>query len=77
MNRPTMPELPAIADLLVEIDAHDWTVIHAAAMGRAADRAQLLSEPYHLLYLFPPLAAIKRDKLDPNGIGFFPGNNVG
>ena len=34
-------------------------------------------QPYHLLYLFPLLAAIKREKLDPNGIAFFPGNNVG
>ena len=34
-------------------------------------------QPYHLLYLFPLLAAIKREQLDPNGIAFFPGNNVG
>jgi radical SAM protein with 4Fe4S-binding SPASM domain len=77
MNRLTMPELPAVADLLTDIGARSWMVILTAAMGRAADRAQLLLEPYHLLYLFPLLAAIKRDKLDPNGIAFFPGNNVG
>jgi radical SAM protein with 4Fe4S-binding SPASM domain len=52
-------------------------VILTAAMGRAADRPSLMLQPYHLLYLFPLLAAIKRDKLDPNGIAFFPGNNVG
>jgi radical SAM protein with 4Fe4S-binding SPASM domain len=46
-------------------------------MGRAADRARLLLEPWHLLHLFPLLTAIKRDKLDPAGIAFFPGNNVG
>jgi radical SAM protein with 4Fe4S-binding SPASM domain len=72
-----MPELPAVADLLVEIGARSWMVILTAAMGRAADRAQLLLEPYHLLYLFPLLAKIKREKLDPNGIAFFPANNVG
>ena len=77
MNRLTMPELPAVADLLVEVGARSWMVILTAAMGHAADRARLLLEPYHLLYLFPLLAAIKRDKLDPNGIAFFPGNNVG
>jgi radical SAM protein with 4Fe4S-binding SPASM domain len=77
MNRLTMPELPAVADLLVEIKARSWMVILTAAMGRAADRSSLLLQPYHLLYLFPLLADIKRERLDPNGIAFFPGNNVG
>ena len=77
MNRLTMPELPAIADLLVEIGARSWMVILTTAMGRAADRPSLLLHPYHLLYLFPLLAGIKREKLDPKGIAFFPGNNVG
>ena len=77
MNRLTMPELPAVADLLVEIGARSWMVILTAAMGRAADRPSLLLQPYHLLYLFPLLAEIKRERLDPNGIAFFPGNNVG
>jgi radical SAM protein with 4Fe4S-binding SPASM domain len=77
MNRLTMPELPGVADLLIEVGARSWMVILTAAMGRAADRPSLLLQPYHLLYLFPLLAAIKREKLDPNGIAFFPGNNVG
>lgn len=77
MNRLTMPELPAVADLLVDMGARSWMVILTAAMGRAADRPSLMLQPYHLLYLFPLLAAIKRERLDPNGIAFFPGNNVG
>jgi radical SAM protein with 4Fe4S-binding SPASM domain len=77
MNRLTMPELPGVADLLLEIGARSWMVILTAAMGRAADRPSLMLQPYHLLYLFPLLATIKREKLDPNGIAFFPGNNVG
>lgn len=77
MNRLTMPELPAVADMLVDIGARSWMVILTAAMGRAADHPSLLLQPYHLLYLFPLLADIKREKLDPNGIAFFPGNNVG
>ena len=76
MNRLTMPELPAVADLLVDIGARSWMVILTAAMGRATVRPLLL-HPFHLLYLFPLLADIKREKLDPNGIAFFPGNNVG
>src|SRR5581483_12300324 len=77
MNRLTMPELPAVADLLADIGARSWMVILTAAMGRAADHASLLLQPYHLLYLFPLLAEIKRERLDPNGIALFPGNNVG
>jgi len=49
MNRLTMPELPAVADLLVEIGARSWMVILTTAMGRAADRPSLLLHPYHLL----------------------------
>src|SRR5262249_28666589 len=77
MNLLTMPELPSVADLLVSVGARSWMVILTAAMGRAADRPSLLLQPYHLLYLFPLLAAIKRERLDPHGIAFFPGNNVG
>jgi radical SAM protein with 4Fe4S-binding SPASM domain len=77
INRLTMPELPGVADLLMEIGARSWMVSLTAAMGNAADRPSLMLQPYHLLYLFPLLATIKREKLDPNGIAFFPGNNVG
>jgi radical SAM protein with 4Fe4S-binding SPASM domain len=76
-NRLSMPELPAVADLLSDIGATSWMPILTAPMGRAADRPSLMLQPYHLLYLFPLLAAIKRDKLDPNGIALFPGNNIG
>lgn len=72
-----MPELPAIADLLIEIGARSWMVFLTGAMGRAADIPKLILQPYHLLQLFPLLIKIKRERLDPNGIAFFPGNNIG
>lgn len=77
INRLTMPELPGVADLAAEAGARSWMVILTAAMGRAADRRGLMLQPYHLLHLFPLLAAIKRERLDPKGIAFFPANNVG
>jgi radical SAM protein with 4Fe4S-binding SPASM domain len=76
-NRLSMPELPAVADVLSDIGARSWMPILTGPMGRAADCPSLMLQPYHLLYLFPLLAAIKRDKLDPNGIALFPGNNIG
>ena len=45
MNRLTMPELPAVADLLVDIGARSWMVILTAAMGRAADRPRCFCIP--------------------------------
>ena len=77
INRLTMPELPAVADLLVAQRIGSWMVQLTVPMGRAADRPGLLLQPYHLLDLFPLLEWIKRESLDPNGIGFFPGNNIG
>jgi radical SAM protein with 4Fe4S-binding SPASM domain len=77
INRLSMPELPAIADLLLELGVHAWQVQLTVALGRAADRPDLLLQPYHLLDLFPLLAWVKRDKLDPAGIQLFCGNNVG
>lgn len=77
INRLSMPELPAIADLLIEIGSRGWQLQLTVAMGRAADRPDLLPQPYDLLELFPLLAWIKQEKLDPAGVQMFPGNNIG
>lgn len=77
INRLSMPELPAIADLLVRTGVHAWQLQLTVALGRAADRPALLLQPYHLLDLFPLLHAIKRDTLDPAGVQLFCGNNIG
>lgn len=77
INRLTMPELAGLADRLAGIGVRSWMVILTAAMGRAADRRALMLQPYHLLQLFPMLAAIKTERLDPAGIAFFPANNLG
>ena len=77
INRLSMPELPAIADMLRELGVHAWQIQLTVALGRAADRPDLLLQPYHLLDLFPLLSWIKRDKLDPAGVQLFCGNNIG
>lgn len=77
INRLTMPELVAIAEGVRDLGAGSWMVMLTAAMGRGADHPALMLQPYHLLHLFPLLAKIKADILDPNRIGFFPANNVG
>lgn len=77
INRLTTPELPALADFLIARGVKSWMVQLTVPMGRAADRPAMLLQPYELMQLFPLLAWIKQEKLTPNGIGFFPGNNVG
>ena len=77
INRLSMPELPALADLLGDIGAKAWQVQLTVALGRAADRPTLLLQPFHLLDLFPLLYWIKQEKLDPKGVQLIPGNNIG
>jgi radical SAM protein with 4Fe4S-binding SPASM domain len=77
INRLSMPELPALADLLIEIGAQAWQLQLTVPLGRAADRPALLLQPFHLLELFPLLHWIKQEKLDPGGVALVPGNNIG
>lgn len=77
INRLSMPELPAIARLLVELGARAWQIQLTVAMGRAADRPELLLQPYELLTLFPMLVEILDETLVPGGITLAPANNIG
>jgi len=77
LNRLSLPELPDLARLLVELGARAWQVQLTVAMGRAADRPELLLQPYELLELFPLLVRIQDETLLPNEIRLFPANNIG
>ncbi len=77
INRLSMPELPALADLLVDIGSNAWQIQLTVPMGRASDRPDLLLQPYDLLDLFPMLVWLKQSRLVPNGIELQPGNNIG
>lgn len=77
INRLSLPELPRIARLVADLGASAWQVQLSVALGRAADRPDLLLQPYDLLAVMPLLAQLKRDVLEPAGVTFFPGNNVG
>ncbi len=77
INRLSMPELPALADLLIDLGIVGWQVQMTVPMGRAADRPDLLLQPSDFLELFPLLVWIKRTRLEPAGVGLAPSNNVG
>lgn len=77
INRLTLPELPEVARQVVALGAQSWLVQLTVAMGHAADRPELLLQPYHLLDLFPMLVRIREGTLIPGGVQLFTGNNVG
>lgn len=76
INRKNLSEVGALADLCIELGAGAWQVALTVAMGNAADRPELLLQPYDLLELMPALAAQKL-KLEEHGILLYPGNNIG
>ena len=77
INRLSMPEMPALSQLLLDLGGLGWQIQITVPMGRGADRPQMLLQPYDLLELFPLLAWIKMERLLPAGGRLFPGNNIG
>jgi radical SAM protein with 4Fe4S-binding SPASM domain len=76
INRLTMPELPALLEVLAEAGAHSWQIQLTVPMGRAADEPDVLLQPYDLLDLYPLLGELKRRSIEL-GIRLWPGNNIG
>lgn len=75
-NRLNMGEAEALFDYLAGLGVVGWQVQITAPLGRAADRADLLLQPWDLVDLVPRLAAIKRRAFE-RGILVMPGNNLG
>ncbi len=76
INRLSMPELPALLELLIAEGVHSWQIQLTVAMGRAADRPEWLLQPYDLLELFPMLDALAARCREADVL-LWPGNNVG
>lgn len=77
INRLSMPELPAMAQLFIDHGVNWWQLQLTVPMGRAADRPDLLLQPADLLELFPLLVWIHHTRAKPAGLRLRPGNNVG
>ena len=59
-NQLNLPELEELAELLLGSGIRAWQVQITGPMGRAADRADWLLQPYQMLDLIPRLAAVAR-----------------
>jgi radical SAM protein with 4Fe4S-binding SPASM domain len=76
VNRLNRDELEAVYDELRARGIRSWQVQLTSPLGRAADRPELLLQPYDLLDVVPRVAQLKlRARAD--GIVLTPGNNLG
>jgi radical SAM protein with 4Fe4S-binding SPASM domain len=76
INRVNQPVLEELFDALADKRIAAWQVQITVPLGRAADRPQMLLQPYDLLDVVPRLAALKR-RAFARGITMMPGNNLG
>ncbi|MBU47084.1 MAG: heme biosynthesis protein [Deltaproteobacteria bacterium] len=76
INRVNRDDLDALFALLKDKGINAWQVQITVPLGRAADRPQMLLQPYDLMELMPKVAALKRSAYT-QGITVMPGNNYG
>lgn len=76
VNRLNRGDLEALYEHLKAQGIVAWQVQITSPLGRAADRPDLLLQPWDLLDVVPRIAALKRRAFD-EGITIMPGNNLG
>ncbi|MFO0755190.1 MAG: radical SAM protein [Byssovorax sp.] len=76
LNRINRGDLEALYPLLRSLGIVAWQVQITSALGRAADRPEMLLQPYDLVDLVPRIAALKQQAYR-DGITLMPGNNLG
>ena len=76
INRLDMHELPELLELIIALGVHSWQLQLTVAMGRAADHADWLLQPYDLLELFPMIGRLA-ERCREADVLLWPGNNVG
>jgi radical SAM protein with 4Fe4S-binding SPASM domain len=76
ITRPALRQIEPLLDRLIEEGIAAWQVSMTVPMGRAADRPDLLLEPYQVLEVMPMLARIHR-RFTERGLQFSAGNDIG
>ena len=75
-NRLNQQELEPLFEHLKAQGVKSWQIQITSALGRAADRPQMLFQPWDLLDFLPRVAALKEKGLN-EGLLIMPGNNLG
>ena len=76
VNRLNAPDLEGLYQHLLELGVRTWQIQLTAPLGRAADRPELLLQPWELVDVVPRIAELKR-RGQVDGIAIMPGNNLG
>jgi radical SAM protein with 4Fe4S-binding SPASM domain len=76
INQWSKDEIEGVFETVAPLGIYGWQTQFTVAMGRAADRPDMLLQPFDLLELMPRLAKLKA-RCDDAKIRFEPGNNVG
>ena len=76
LNRFNEADLEPLYDELRAAKIRAWQIQLTTPLGRAADRPDMIVQPYDLLRLLPRIAALKERAFE-EGILILPGNNLG
>src|SRR5205814_10314349 len=76
VNRWNEADLEALYEHLRGAGVKSWQVQLTTPLGRAADRPDMILQPYDLLRVVPRIAALK-ERAFAEGILLMPGNNLG
>jgi radical SAM protein with 4Fe4S-binding SPASM domain len=76
LNRLNHRDLEPLYEVLRDRGIRGWQVQITAPLGRAADRGEMIFQPWDLLDVVPRVAAIK-ERARKDGIVLMPGNNLG
>ena len=76
INARSMPQLREIMDVIIDAGATNWQLAITVAMGNAADRPELLLQPFQMLELMPLLAELSLEGRE-RGLFLQPANNIG
>ncbi len=76
VNRLNEGDLEALYEHLRGLGIASWQVQLTTPLGRAADRPEMVLQPWDLLSVVPRIAAIK-ERARADGILVMPGNNLG
>lgn len=76
LNRLNVGDLEGLYEVLLEHGVRGWQVQLTSPLGRAADRPDMLFQPFDLLDVLPRIAALK-ERGFRDGLLIMPGNNLG
>lgn len=76
INRRTLADLPRLLERIADAGAFGWQLQITSPFGNAADRPDILLQPYMMLDVFDTLRGVLR-RAKALGIKVWPGNNLG